>query len=430
MNAMNSYDPLSFPSMAMIQQDLFRAPEMDIQRRIWETLQGCIQKKQVTSGESVAVAVGSRGIYHLDRIVKETVCFLLHLGLKPIIVPAMGSHGGGTSESQESLLKSYGISQSSMGVPVVSDMDVKEIGTLDGKARIFFSAVALSCDHIVAINRIKPHTKFRAEIESGICKMLVVGLGKKHGAVEIHNKAVHYSFGIIEEAANFILNNCNILCGVGIVEDGYGKPAHIEAMPPDILINREKTLLQKANQYLARIPFPEIDILIIDHIGKDISGIGMDSNVTGRHRDITGDFQIFPRVKRIFVRDLSPNSDGNGNGIGLADFTTKRLVDALDLKKTYTNSIAAISPEKAAIPIYLESDLLALEACMQTCGAQSADSARIVRIQNTKDLEYIQISKTFEKEATEKNTVHLVTSWQPMQFSADGNLFDFTSLLP
>jgi hypothetical protein len=429
MTAMNSNDQL-LPAMAVIQQDLYRAPEMDIQRRTWETLQDCIRKQQVTSGGTVAVAVGSRGIHHLNIIAKETIRFLIHLGLNPIIVPAMGSHGGGTPESQETLLKSYGISQSSMGVPVVSDMDVKEIGTLNGKARIFFSAAAHSCDHIVAINRIKSHTKFRAEIESGICKMLVVGLGKKHGAVEIHQKAIHHSFGIIEEAACFILKNCKILCGVGIVEDGYGKPAHIEAMPPDILLNREKALLKKANQYLARIPFQEIDILIIDHIGKDISGIGMDSNVTGRHRDITGDFQIFPHVKRIFVRDLSPNSDGNGNGIGLADFTTKRLVDALDLKKTYTNSIAAISPEKAAIPIYLESDLLALEACIQTCGTQSKDAVRIIRIQNTKDLEYMQISKALEKEAKEKSMIRFVTPWQPIPFSASGNLFDFTSLLP
>jgi hypothetical protein len=430
MNAMISHDEPSFPVMAVIRQDLYRAPEMDIQRRVWETLQNCIPKQRVTPGETVAVAVGSRGIHHLTIIVKETIRFLLHLGLNPIIVPAMGSHGGGTPESQESLLNSYGISQSSMGVPVVSDMDVKEIGILNEKTRIFFSAAAHSCDHIVVINRIKPHTKFRAEIESGICKMMVVGLGKKHGAVEIHQKAIHHSFGIIEEAACFILKNCSILCGVGVVEDGYGKPAHIEAIPPDILIDREKVLLQKANQNLARIPFQEIDILIIDHIGKDISGIGMDSNVTGRHRDITGDFQIYPHVKRIFVRDLSPNSDGNGNGIGLADFTTKRLVEALDLKKTYTNSIAAISPEKAAIPIYLESDFLALKACMQTCGAQSTDSARIIRIQNTKDLEYIQISKALEKEAKEKNMIHFITPWQPIQFSANGNLFDFQSLLP
>jgi hypothetical protein len=416
--------------MAVIQQDLYRSHEMDIQARIWETLQNSIQNKTVTPGETVAVAVGSRGIHHLNIIVRETICFLLHLGLKPIIVPAMGSHGGGTPEAQKSLLKSFEISEPSMGVPIVSNMDVTDIGNLKDKTRIFFSEIAHSCDHIVVINRIKPHTKFHSEIESGLCKMLVVGLGKKKGAAEIHRNAIHYSFGIIEEAASYILKKCNILCGVGIVEDGYGQPAIIEALPPDILISREKALLKKANQYLARIPFEQIDILIIDHIGKNISGIGMDSNVTGRHRDITGDFQISPHVKRIFVRDLSPDSDGNGNGIGLADFTTKRLVDALDLNKTYTNAIAAISPEKAAIPLYLESDLPAVKACMQTCGVQSTDTARIARIKTTADLEYIQISIALKKEAEKNSNIRIITPWQTLQFSEDGNLFDFHSQLP
>ncbi|RJP75768.1 MAG: DUF362 domain-containing protein [Desulfobacteraceae bacterium] len=419
-----------FPQMSLIRQDLFRTQEMDITSRLQETLHGAVHNRQIPSGGSVAVAVGSRGIQNMDMIVRETIRFLLHSGLHPIIVPAMGSHGGGTPEAQASLLESFGISEASMGVPVLSSMNVTEMGSIGNKTRIFFSTDALSCDHIVVINRIKPHTKFRSAIESGLCKMLVVGLGKKTGAAEIHQKAIHHSFTIIEEAAAHILKSCNILCGIGIIEDGYGRIAHIEAMSPEILIHREKELLQKANQYLARIPFQQIDILIIDHIGKDISGIGMDSNVTGRHRDITGDFQISPHVKRIFVRDLSPLSDGNGNGIGLADFTTKRLVDAMDLEKTYINAMTAVSPEKAAIPMYFDSDLPALEACMKTCGAKSVDSARIVRIQNTKNLEYLQISKALKKETEKQTKIHFATPWQPIRFTANGNLTDFQSLLP
>jgi len=416
-----------FPQMAVIQQDLYRSQTMDLQARIWETLKNCTQNQKISPGETVAVAVGSRGIHGLQIIVRETIQFLLHLGLKPMIIPAMGSHGGGTPEAQESLLHTYGISASSMGAPIVSDMDVTDIGNHTDKTRIFFSTAAHSCDHVVVINRIKPHTKFHSEIESGLCKMLVVGLGKKTGAAEIHQKAVHHGFGIIEEAAAYILEKCNILCGIGIVEDGYGQPAIIEALPPDILIRREKALLEKAYQYLAGIPFEQIDVLIIDYFGKNISGIGMDSNVTGRHRDITGDFHTKPYVKRIFVRDLSPDSDGNGNGIGLADFTTKRLVDRLDLKKTYTNAIAAISPEKAALPLYLESDLPAMKACMQTCGVPSPDAARIVRIKNTADLEYIQISKALQKESEKNNHIHIVTPWKALQFSKDGNLLGFSS---
>lgn len=416
--------------MAFIRQDLNQAQPVAIQNQIPDTLRSAIHPNKIQTGESVAVAVGSRGIDQIDAIVKETVRFLLQSGLRPIIVPAMGSHGGGTPESQKNLLASYGITEITMGVPIKANMDVDHIGTLQNDVQIFFSADACACDHIVVINRIKPHTKFRAEIESGLCKMLVVGLGKKKGASEIHQKAVRYSFTILEEAASYILKKQNILCGVGIVEDGYGHVAHIEAMPPATMILREKELLKTAGRNMARIPFPEIDVLIIDQIGKDISGIGMDSNVTGRHRDITGDFHIEPHVGRIFVRDFSPHSDGNANGIGLADFTTQRLVDAIDWQKTYTNAIAAISPEKAAIPMCFDSDRQAVEACLQTCGAAEIDSARIARIKSTKDLQYIQISKSLSEKIENQNNIHLVTEWSPLQFSPDGNLADFPALPP
>jgi len=417
-----------FPNMATVRQTLFRSSIIDIRNEIKTSLKRLKPKRPFKHGETVAVAVGSRGIHHLNTIVQETIQFLIQIGLKPFIIPSMGSHGGGTPEGQKKILQKFGISKSKMSVPVISDMDVAHIGKTPEGTDIYFSKTALSADHIVVINRIKPHTKFKSDIESGLCKILAVGLGKKSGAVEIHRNAIQYSFGIIESAADVILKNCNVLFGLAIVEDGYGQPAQIEAISHESIISREKQLLKKAYKQLARIPLSHIDVLIIDQIGKNISGIGMDSNITGRHRDITGDFNVSPFVKRIFVRDLSPDSDGNGNGIGLADVTTKRLVDALDLQKTYLNAIAAISPEKAAIPLYFESDLPAVEACLFTCGIKSNQQARIIRIKNTADLEYFQVSEALKNDVIRNRSLSFVTPWAEMYFDRKGNLPDFDSM--
>lgn len=417
-----------FPEMATVKQALFRSQITDIRNAVKTTLKKLNLKRPFNHGETVAVAVGSRGIHHIGTIVQETIQFLIQIGLKPFIVPAMGSHGGGTPEGQEKILRKFGISKSEMPVPVISDMEVVNIGRLSEGIDIYFSKTALSADHVVVINRIKPHTKFKLDIESGLCKMLAVGLGKNSGAVEIHRSAVQHSFGIIESAAGYILEKCNVLFGLAIVEDGYGQPEQIEAISHDSIISREKQLLKKAYEHMARIPLNHIDVLIIDQIGKNISGIGMDSNVTGRHRDITGDFNVSPFVKRIFVRDLSPDSDGNGNGIGLADVTTKRLVEALNLKKTYANAIAAISPEKAAIPLYFESDLPAVEACIGTCGIKSNQQARVIRIKNTANLEYFQVSKALENDVNRNGKLSFVTPWGKMHFDDSGNLPVFDSM--
>ncbi len=418
------------PEMATVKQTLFRSPIIDIRNAVETTLKKLNPKRPYNHGETVAVAVGSRGIDHIGTIVHETIRFLIQIGLKPFIVPAMGSHGGGTPEGQETILRKFGISETELSVPVISDMKVAHIGRLSEGTDIYFSEAALSADHVVVINRVKPHTKFTSDIESGLCKMLAVGLGKNHGAVEIHRSAVQNSFGIIESTALHILETCNVFFGLAIVEDGYGQPAQIEAISHESIISREKQLLKKAYEQLARIPLNHIDVLIIDQIGKDISGIGMDSNVTGRHRDITGDFTVSPFVKRIFIRELSPASDGNGNGIGLADVTTKRLVDALDLKKMYTNAIAAISPEKAAIPLYVESDLRAVETCIGTCGIKSNQEARIIRIKNTASLEYFKVSRAFEKDVSRNGRLSFVTPWGKMHFDDNGNLPVFDPTQP
>lgn len=255
--------------------------------------------------------------------------------------------------------------------------------------------------------------------------MLTIGLGNAEGAAAFHRAAVGRSFGIIETAAALVLQKVNVLFGIALVEDGCGRLAHVDVLKPDDLIDREKKLLRQSAGMMARLPFDDIDILIVDVIGKDISGIGMDSNVTGRHRDLAGSVFTRPRVSRIFVRDLSSGSGGNANGIGLADFTSTRLVKQIDMEKTFVNAVTAISPEKGAIPVHFDTDRRCLDACLKTCGVMSPDMARVVRIRDTAHLEYIQISKTFEAEIEQNPDLERVTPWRPFALDASDNLENF-----
>jgi hypothetical protein len=283
---------------------------------------------------------------------------------------------------------------------------------------------AAEADHLVVINRVKPHTKFHGPIESGLTKMLTVGLGKGEGAATYHKAAVQHSFSILHDAARHIIEKRSVLFGLAILEDGYSNVSRIHAVGPENWHPEESKLLEEARLMMPRIPFDPLDILIVDEIGKEISGIGMDSNVTGRHRDIVGDFFASPHVKRIFVRNLSSESDGNANGIGLADVTTQRLVEAIDFNKTYQNALTAISPEKAAVPVHFETDRECVKACLNTLGMVGPDGARIVRIKNTAVLETLWISRALEAEAASNPDIEVITTWEPMRFDSEGNLLD------
>lgn len=416
---------MPFPEMALVAQKL-RAPEnQDISDAAKKALQSLKLEMSAKAGESVAVGVGSRGISQIPLIVYECVRFLKKEGLKPFIVPAMGSHGGNTTKGEISVLASLGITESAMGVPIDTTSEVVEIGRLDIGVPILMVRCAATANHIVVINRVKPHTKFHGSIESGLTKMLTVGLGKGQGAGVYHRAAVQHTFAILEDAADRILKRCSVLFGLAILEDGYQDVARICAVRPKNWFEAERTLLKDARVMMPRIPFDLIDILIIDEIGKDVSGIGMDSNVTGRHRDIVGNVFTAPHVKRIFVRDLSPGSKGNGNGIGLADVTTQRLVNALDLQKTYTNALTAISPEKVAIPMHFQTDHECLEACLNTIGMVNPDAARLIRLKNTLRLDKLLVSRALEGEAISNPDLEVLGPWAPMGFDDRGNLKDW-----
>jgi hypothetical protein len=416
---------MPFPEIALVAQRLRAQQCQDISGAVQGALEILELDMSERGGESVAVAVGSRGISQISLIVYECVRFLKEQGLKPFIVPAMGSHGGNTRNGEVSVLASLGITESSMGVPIDTAGEVMEIGRLDIGMPILMDMSAAAADHLVVINRVKPHTKFHGPIESGLTKMLTIGLGKGPGAAVYHRAAVQHTFAILEDAADCILKSRSVLFGLAVLEDGYQDVARICAVRPKDWFETERTLLKDARVMMPRIPFNPIDILIIDEIGKDISGIGMDSNVTGRHRDIVGNVFTAPHVKRIFVRGLSPGSGGNGNGIGLADVTTRRLVDALDLEKTYTNALTAISPEKAAIPMHFQTDHECLEACLNTIGMVKPDSARIIRIKNTLTLDKLMVSRALEGEVISNPDLQILGPWAPMGLDGRGNLQDW-----
>jgi hypothetical protein len=377
----------------------------------------------VKPGHRVAIAAGSRGIADIAQILQAIVKIFKSLGAEPFIFPAMGSHGGAIAEGQVMMLAQLGVTESFVKAPILSSMEVEEISRTEDDVPVFIDKHAYSADHIVVVNRIKCHTKFKSSIESGLMKMMAVGMGKKKGAEFYHKAAVQYTFPkIIVDAGREVIRQAPIRCGLGIVENGYGKTAKIAAMKSEDIEHKEKELLQLSKKMMAKLPFNEIDLLIVDEIGKNISGVGMDPNVTGRNRDLLGVFPHPTQVKRVFVRDLTDQSKGNAIGIGLADITTGRLVDKIDYHATYINAITGISLEKAAIPMYFESDREAIEIALSSFGLVSPDKCKIVRIKNTLELENIEVSEIYAEELAKRSDLEIMDEPDTFQFTDTDNL--------
>jgi len=381
-----------------------------------------IQLPSAKNGETVGVAVGSRGIDQLATVVRQCIDFLKSLGYSPVIIPAMGSHGGARDDGQRAVLASFGITEASMGAKIDASMDTIQIGELSPDFPVYFSRAAHDVDHLVVINRIKPHTKFQGPVESGLCKMMSIGLGKAKGAGIYHQKAVEHGFSWIPAIAQMVIDQYAVLFGLALIENQEGHLANITAVPKHEIVMREQTLLKTAKTLMPSIPFDCIDILMINEIGKNISGIGMDSNITGRHRDIVGDFYNHPHVKRIYVRSLSPQTNGNANGIGLADVIHASCLESIDFKSTYMNALTALSPEKAAIPLFFHTDKDCLAACLHTLGNPSPQSIRLVWIEHTKNLKKFFISEGLNSDLNNMNGVSQISDWETISFDAFGNI--------
>jgi hypothetical protein len=376
-------------------------------------------------GTRVAVGVGSRGIVGLPEITRAVCQSIKETGAEPFIFPAMGSHGGGTSQGQIDVLNALGIHKGTVGADILSDVEGVMTGETSDGIPVYVDKNAQAADYTVLINRIKPHTKFKGPVESGIAKMMSIGIGKREGAQILHKYAVKFGLPyIIDTVSKKVMEAVHFLFGIAIIESPDKKVHSISVITPETM-PEEENLLKKAFAILPRIPFDHFDLLIVDEIGKDISGTGMDTNVTGRNRDILGDFCIFPKVSRILVRDLTDKTHGNADGIGYADFTTRRLVDKIDIKITYTNALAAMSPEKAAIPVTMETDRDAVAAALESTGILDGKDARIVRIKNTSELNTIQISEPLAHlvQGIKYPEIEITEPASPMRFDDQGNLF-------
>lgn len=414
-------DPIPLPRTLRIRQRFDGTHIADVAGTLTQKLRHSGQLERIKKGDRVAIAVGSRGIDQLPTLVRVTVAEIRRAGGEPFIVPAMGSHGGATAEGQTQVLAQLGVTEKSVGAPIRSSMEVVTLGQLPNGLPVYADRIAAEeADAIVVINRVKPHTAFRAKYESGLLKMISIGLGKQKGAEATHQ----LGFGLMGEnvpaMARVIMAKLPILFGVATVENAYDQVCRIEVVPAERMFDEEPQLLEEAKARMPRLLFDPIDVLVIDFIGKNISGDGMDPNITGRYP--TPYAHGGPRVTKMVVCDLTRETHGNANGVGTADFTTQRLVDKMDRIATYANGLTSTVVAPTKIPTTLPNDRYAIKAAIKTANILDFTKVRLVRIKDTLHLGVIEISESLLEEARRHPDIEVLTEPRPMAFDADGNL--------
>ena len=408
------------PRMVKIRQTFPAAEISDVPAALCEALSQSGQLDRIQPGMRIAIAVGSRGVDQIPVLVGVTVAELKKRGAEPFVIPAMGSHGGATAGGQAEVLAHLGVTEEAVGCPIVSSMEVVEISRLANGLPVFIDKHAFEADGIVLINRVKPHTAFRGPNESGLAKMIAIGLGKQKGAETCHAYGFKHMAAHVPAVAMETIAKAPILFGIGTVENAYDHVAKIVVAGADELIEIDKKLLVEAKAAMPRIPFSPIDALVIDEIGKDISGDGMDPNITGRYPTPypTGG----PEVSKMVVLDLTEKTNGNANGVGTADFTTRRLVDKTDFKSMYANGLTSTVVGPTAIPTTLDCDLDAIRAAVKTSNALDLSQVRLVRIKNTLQLNEIMISESLLAEARTFENITILSAPFDLQFDDQGNL--------
>jgi len=415
--------PIELPRVATVKQQFPRPQLESLEEYVAQSLHASSFIPAQIEGRSIAIAVGSRGITGLERIVRCIVEFLRERGAEPFIVPAMGSHGGATSSGQAQILLNYGINED-LGAKIVSSLEIVHIGNTADGVPVQVDKAAFESDGIILINRIKPHTDFHGEIGSGLLKMMAVGLGNEDGAREFHTWVGRLEHErLLRTRAELILDTGKILFGVGVIENAYHETADVKLVEASRLPNSEPALFAQASDLMPSLPAKDLDLLIIDKIGKNISGTGMDPNITGRWFDVTSIWQESPRVTRIVVLDLEDASHGNAIGIGLADFCTSRVVEKMDPQITYTNAIVARNTATARIPITFATDRETIEQAILSLGAGTrAKDIRMIRIQNTLSLATIVASEALIGELRTNPQVSSAAMPSEMTFDPEGKL--------
>jgi hypothetical protein len=417
-----------FPKVFRLRQKFDDSKVADIPAEVSRQLASLNLSTRVKPGQTVAITCGSRGVNHIAIIIKAAVDHFKSLGAKPFVVPAMGSHGGGTAEGQREVLSSYNVTEEFVGCPIHASMETVIVCQTKEGFPVHFDKHAFAADHVLVVNRVKPHTRFVGDIESGLMKMMLIGLGKHEGAKIYHKAIENWSFDqIVRSVASEVIERCRIVAGLGVVENSFDETAKIAAALPENIIETDKMLLREAKRLLPRLPFDEVDILIVDEIGKNISGTGMDTNVLGRKyndHEATGDER--PRIKRIIVRSLTEATHGNATGIGLAEFCLSRVVREMDATKTAINCITGSHPTAAMVPINYETDKEVLEAALATIGLVEPQNAKVIWIRNTLDLAEIVCSEAYLDAANGNSDVEVLGDANTFPISNNGMMAQFT----
>lgn len=395
----------------------------DIPEYIHRAFKSSDLPNRIKPGDKIGITVGSRGITNLKLIAQQIINELMTLKARPFILAAMGSHGGATSQGQKEILGSYDITEKEMGVPILSSMETTQIGRIKNQIPIYFSKEAMALDGIIALNRVKLHTDFKSDImESGMAKILVIGLGKRDGAESIHSLGVYGLKNIIPQAAKLIIEKAPIIQGIGIVENGFDDTMEIKFSPPEQIITTENQLLKKCKEVFPSLPCENIDVCLVQEMGKNISGTGLDTNVIGR-LDINGEKEVGkPKINKLVVFDITEQSHGNALGVGLSDVTTRKLVNKINFVTTYANTITSTFLNRAKIPITAETEREAVEIALKTCWQPDLNKVRLLIMKNTLDLEYLYVSESIWHDIKNNKNIKSCESWEQLSFTNDGEM--------
>lgn len=416
---------VSYPHIVRIRQKFERPKVADIAATVRSALDRLDLGQRIKPGQRVALTAGSRGIANIPLILRSTAAFLKKIGAKPFLVPTMGSHGGGTAEGQRHILESYGITEEFVGVPIHASMDTVQVGVTSEGFPVLLDRIASEADHIGVVARVKPHTGYHGPIESGLMKMMMIGLGKHAGALAYHRILLEQPYDrVVRSVGRTLMAAVPISFGLGLVENAYDETAMIEGVPPEEFEPREEKLLAEARRLLPRLPWKKADLLIVDEIGKNISGSGMDTNVVGRKRAFRTQPppEGMPNMRLIYVRGLSDKTHGNAAGIGLADFTNTRVVRQMNYRATVINCLTAGYPEGAFLPVHFDSDREVLDAALAIIGTRAPEEARLMRITNTMHLEEMEISEPCLQEPDRQTEFATIGRARSLEFDSGGNL--------
>jgi len=422
----------TYPQFFRLRQK-FEGPVVeDVAGEVERQLSALSLSETIQPGQSVAISAGSRGIANIHIIIRGISQHLKALGAEPFIVPSMGSHGGGTAEGQQQIIESYGITEEFCECPIRASMETVVVCDAEEGFPVHFDRHAYEADHVFVCGRVKPHTGFHGDIESGLMKMMLIGLGKHAGAAIYHRVIMNHSFGqIVRSVAKEVLAKCRIVGGLAIVENAYDETAKLAAIPPEKFEEEEKKLLVLAKQLMPRLPFEDADILTIDEIGKNISGSGMDTNVVGRkYLDHRAADDEYPKVKRIILRGLTRDTHGNATGLGLAEFCLSRLIREMNVEATRVNCLTGGHPTGAMAPLDYETDRETLDVALATIGYVQPQDARLMWIHDTLDVAEVECSAAYWDEASQRDDLEVLTPLRDLPLDEDGNLPEIGSLSP